>query len=372
MNHPDELLKMQITLSLLPGIGPVLARNLVSYCGSVEEIFRKKKSQLERIPGIGAERAEFILRHSLFSEAEREVAFIRKHKITPLFYLDADYPSRLKNCDDAPVILFYKGSQNLNVPHAIAVVGTRHITSYGKEMTDQIIEGLVKYETLIVSGMAYGVDIAAHKSAIKNQLPTVAVTAHGLDRIYPSLHKSTAEKMVHHGGILTEYLSGTNPDRENFPARNRIVAGMTDATLVIESATRGGALITAEFANSYNRDVFAVPGRVTDTYSQGCHQLIRQNKAILVESAQDIAQAMNWDLEEDDKKKKPQTQLILFQDLQPEERKLVEALKQKGQFAIDSLSLEVQMPVSKVSGMLLSLEFAGLVRSLPGKVYELV
>ncbi|HRH67753.1 MAG TPA: DNA-processing protein DprA, partial [Bacteroidia bacterium] len=192
MNHPDELLKMQIALSLIPGIGPVLARNLVSYCGSVPAIFSRKKTQLERIPGIGSERAELVTRHKFFPEAEREVTFIRKHKITPLFYLDAEYPYRLKNCDDAPVILFYKGTQNLNVPHAIAVVGTRHITGYGKEMTEKLVEGLIKYQALIVSGMAYGVDIAAHKSALKNQLPTVAVTAHGLDRIYPSVHKSTA------------------------------------------------------------------------------------------------------------------------------------------------------------------------------------
>lgn len=372
MNHPDDLLKMQIALSLLPGIGPVLARNLVSYCGSVPEIFRRKKSQLEKIPGIGTERAEIITGHKLFAEAEREVLFVRKHKITPLFYLDADYPFRLKNCEDAPVILFYKGNQNLNVPHAVAVVGTRHITSYGKEITEKIIEGLVKYETLIVSGMAYGVDIAAHKSALKFELPTVAVTAHGLDRIYPSIHKTTAEKMVKQGGILTEYLSGTNPDRENFPARNRIVAGMTDATIVIESANRGGALITAELANSYNRDVFAIPGRVTDTYSQGCHQLVRQNKATLIESAEDIAQALNWDLEVEAKKQKPIHQMSLLLDLNPEERKVIDVLRERGAYPIDHLSLEVQMPVSKVSGMLLNLEFAGIIRSLPGKVYELL
>lgn len=372
MNHPDELLKMQITLSLLPGIGPVLARNLVSYCGSVPEIFRKKKSHLEKIPGIGSERAELIFKQQVSGEAEKEVMFIRKHSIQPLFYLDAEYPFRLKNCEDAPVILFYKGTHSLNTPHCVAIVGTRHITSYGKEMTEKIIEGLVKYEALIVSGMAYGVDIAAHKAALKNDLPTVAVTAHGLDRIYPSVHKSTAEKMVQKGGILTEYLSGTVPDRENFPARNRIVAGMTDATIVIESAIRGGALITAELANSYNRDVFALPGRITDTYSQGCHLLIRQNKAILVESVQDIAQALNWDLEEERKKQSPQKQLNMFVELNEEEKKVVNVLIKRGQFPIDHLSLEVQMPVSRVSALLLNLEFAGVIRSLPGKVYELV
>lgn len=363
---------MKIALSLLPGIGPVLARNLVSYCGSVEAVFRKKKSHLEKVPGIGEERAAMIANHKVFERAEEEVKFIQKHRITPLFYLDPDYPTRLKNCDDAPVLLFFKGTTRLNAPRMLAIVGTRHITGYGKEMTDLLVEQLGKFNVVIVSGLAYGVDVAAHKAAVKHHLPTVAVTAHGLDRIYPGEHKPIAEKMVKSGGILTEYLSGTIPDRENFPARNRIVAGMTDATIVIESAKRGGALITAELANSYNRDVFAVPGKATDTYSQGCNALIRQNKAMLIESVDDIAQCMNWDLEDEDKKKKPERQLALFRDLPPEEKMLVELMTKSGPIEIDTLAIESNLPMSRLSALLLGLEFAGILRVLPGKVYELV
>ncbi|MEO8087024.1 MAG: DNA-processing protein DprA, partial [Bacteroidota bacterium] len=243
--NTDEQLKYQIALTLLPGVGPVLAKNLVSYCGSVENIFKKKKANLERVPGIGVERAAAITSHDVFEQAEKEVAFIRKHKINSLFYTEAEYPLRLKNCDDAPPLLFFKGTCDLNSQRMVAIVGTRNSTAYGKEITEQLVADLVKYEAVIVSGLAYGIDIIAHKACVKNNLPTIGVMAHGLDRIYPGEHKPTAEKMVKHGGVLTEFISKTNPDRENFPSRNRIVAGMVDAVVVIESAIKGGALITA-------------------------------------------------------------------------------------------------------------------------------
>lgn len=372
MIHSDDLLKYRIALSLLPGIGPVLARNLVSYCGGVHEIFRMKRAQLERIPGIGYEKANAISNKDVLERAEKELRFIKKNGVQCLFYLDPEFPARLKNCEDAPVLLFFKGSCDLNAQRVVSIVGTRQNSAYGRDLTENLVEELVKFQVMIVSGLAYGIDIIAHRAALIHEIPTVAVTAHGLDRIYPFAHSASAEKMLKNGGILTEYLSGTIPDRENFPSRNRIVAGMCDATIVIESAERGGALITAEIANAYNRDVFAYPGRVQDVFSQGCHQLVRDNKAMLVTSAHDIAKAMNWDLEEEEKKKKIKKQLNLFLELTEEERKLVEILKAEGAVPIDSLSILSSLPVSKVSSLLLHLEFAGVLRSMPGKVYDLI
>jgi len=370
LNSPLDQLKYQVALTLLPGVGSVLAKNLVSYCGSVEAVFKKKKYQLEKIPGIGSERAEAILNHAVFEKAEQEVQFIRKHKIKTFFYLDPDYPTRLKNCEDSPVLLFMKGEADLNKERMIALVGTRNSTPYGKQVTEIFVEGFSKYNATIVSGLAYGIDIIAHKEALKNNLSTIGVLAHGLDRIYPGIHKPVAEKMIHNGGVLTEFISKTNPDRENFPSRNRIVAGMTEATIVIESATKGGALITADIANSYNRDVFAVPGKVGEQYSEGCHELIRTNKAMLIESADQVAEMLNWN--DDTIKKKESKQLKFFHELKPEEKVLVGLLQQSGKLDIDNLSIQANMATSKVSSTLLSLEFAGLLRSLPGKVYELV
>lgn len=370
MNTPDECLKYQVALTLIPGIGSVLAKNLVSYCGSIENIFKRKKSQLEKIPGIGAERADAILNHKTFERAEEEVLFIRKHKIKSFFYLDQDYPARLKNCDDAPILLFLKGETDLNVQRIVAIVGTRNATAYGKQITESFLEGFSKYNATIVSGLAYGIDIIAHKEALKNNLPTIGVLAHGLDRIYPSAHKPVAEKMIRNGGVLTEFISKTNPDRENFPSRNRIVAGMTDATIVIESATKGGALITADIANSYNRDVFAVPGKIGEKFSEGCHELIRLNKAMLVETADQVAEMLNWN--DDVSTKKENKQLKFFHELKSEEKVLVGLLQQKGKLDIDNMTIHSNMPMSKVSSTLLNLEFAGVLRSLPGKVYELV
>ena len=367
----EEELKYRLALHLLPGIGPVLARALMSYCGSVENIFLKKKGQLEKIPGIGSERAKLIQKKDLFEKAEAEIIFMKKHGIKSLFYLDKDYPSRLKNCEDAPLMLFNKGNVTLNSDRTIAIVGTRFITSYGKEATEKLIEELAKYKPVIVSGLAYGVDIHAHKYAINNNIPTIGVVAHGLDRLYPTEHKAIAEKMLLNGAIISEYVSKTNPDRENFPARNRIVAGMCDAVIVIESAEKGGALITADLANDYNRDVFALPGRTSDHFSKGCHQLIRKNKAMLFESAEHIAEIMNWDNPKETNKQKAQKQLDLFITLNEDEKRLVKILQSDKIIGIDSLALKSNFPVSKVSAILLNLEFAGLLKSLPGKMYRL-
>ena len=368
----EEELLYRLALHFLPGIGPVSARAMLSYCGSIENIFRTKKSHLEKIPGIGRERARLVDKKIVFEKAEKEIRFIRKYNIKPFFYLDQEYPARLRNCEDAPLMLFYKGNADLNFPRMIAIVGTRFMTPYGKAATEKLIEELVKNRVIIVSGLAYGVDIQAHKSALRNNIPTIGVVAHGLDRIYPAENKATAEKMIKEGGIITEYATGTRADRENFPARNRIVAGMCDATIVIESAEKGGALITAELANDYNRDVFALPGRVTDYYSKGCHMLIRKNKAMLFESADQVAEMMNWDDNKQSAITKNKNQLELFSSLNEDEKKLVGVLREKGQTGIDTIAIQVALPVSKVSALLLGLEFSGVLRSLPGKVYELV
>jgi DNA processing protein len=250
MSSTDEILKYRIALTLLPGVGAVNAKTLVSYCGSVEAVFKQKKSLLEKIPNIGPLTSESILKQDVFDRAEKEIAFIHKNKITPLFYLDAEYPSRLKNCDDSPALLYFKGNADLNVQKVIAIVGTRNSTQYGKRVCENLIEGFAAFNITVISGLAYGIDITAHKLALKNNLPTVGVLAHGLDRIYPGIHSDTAEKMLDNGGLITEFMSETKPYRENFPSRNRIVAGMVDAVIVVESALKGGALITAEIANS--------------------------------------------------------------------------------------------------------------------------
>ncbi len=367
-----EELKNRLALHMLPGIGPVLARALISYCGSIDKIFSSRKGQLERIPGIGKERAAIISKGNLFKKAEEEIAYMNKNGIRPLFYLDEDYPRRLKNCVDAPLMLFFKGNASLNTNRIVSIVGTRFMTPYGKSETEKLIEQLAKYKVTIVSGLAYGIDVQAHRSALKHGLETIGVIAHGLDRMYPSENKPTADKMIQQGGLLTEYIHKTNPDRENFPARNRIVAGMCDAVIVMESAEKGGALITAELGNDYNREVFALPGRTSDHFSKGCHKLIRENKAMLFESAENIATMMSWEDETHPIKKKKPIQQELFATFGEDEMKVIEILKQSGNMGIDTLAAYVHFPVNKVSGILLNLEFAGVLRSLPGKRYELI
>jgi DNA processing protein len=292
----DEKLKFEIALTLIPGVGSVIAKNLVSYCGSPEAVFKSKESLLLKIPEVGKVVASQIINHSVFESAEKEVSAVRKKKIETVFYTEKNYPARLKNCIDAPVMLFYKGDIDFNPKKTIAIVGTRNATDYGKNFCETFISDLQKHNVQIVSGLAYGIDICAHKAALKNNLSTVAVLAHGLDRIYPSVHKSTTEKMLDNGGIVSEFITGTNPDRENFPKRNRIVAGMCDAVIVVEASLKGGALITADIASSYNRDVFALPGRIQDEYSQGCNSYIKINKAAMIESATDLEYQLGWDL----------------------------------------------------------------------------
>lgn len=358
----------KIAISLIPNIGDILAKRLVAYCGGVDAVFKEKRRALEKIPGVGSFYANAVLSQDVFGRAEEEIKFIEKNHVRPVFYLDKEYPSRLTHCEDGPVMLYFKGETNFNTQKVISIVGTRESTDYGERICNKLIEDLSEHNVLIISGLAYGIDICAHKAALKQGLPTVGVLAHGLDKIYPSLHKTTAEKMLENGGLLTDFTSRTRPDPQNFPRRNRVVAGMSDATIVIESKKDGGSLITADIANSYNRDVFAFPGRVGDPTSEGCNNLIKQNKAALIQSAKDIIYLLGWE-EKTSPKKNVQKQLFL--ELKPEEETLVNLLKGKVSLNIDDLCFSAKMPMSKVSTLLLSLEFSGIVRSLPGKMYTL-
>lgn|SRR6185437_8541879 len=360
----------QVALTFLKNIGPALSRSLLSYFGSAEEIFNAPRAKWLKVPGIGEKTVEYMDLGAALSRAEEELKFVEKSNVDIIFYTDSRYPKRLKNCNDAPILLYAKGTADLNSRHIISIVGTRNATDYGKHLCKQLIEELKPYNVLIVSGLALGIDVSAHKECLKLDMPTVGVLGHGLDRIYPSQNRSIAEKMLENGGLLSEYPSGTIPDRENFPQRNRIVAGIADATIVVEASLKGGALITAEIANSYNRDVFAFPGRIGDDYSEGCNFLIRNNKAALLTGAADLAYNLGWERTDN---AKPVEQLTLPIDLSPDERLIFDILQQqKTPVAIDDLTLKTNMPTSQLAMNLLNMEMQGYIRSLPGKTYALV
>ncbi len=369
----DETLKYKIGITLIRGIGNNLAKNLIAYIGSEEGIFREKQQNLAKIPGIGEILSKEIVSSDVLKRAEEEIEFIIKNEIQTSYFTDRNFPFRLKECADSPIMIYSKGNCDLNNGKFIGIVGTRNATEYGKENCKKLISDLAVLQpnSIIVSGLAYGIDITAHKAALEAGLPTIGVVGHGLDRIYPAAHRSTAVKMLEEGALLTEYLSQTNPDRQNFVQRNRIIAGLSDAIVVVESAARGGALITAEVANDYNRDVFAFPGRVGDEWSAGCNALIKANKASLIESANDIMQFMNWESQNTDAA--PAVQTSLFLDLSDEELEVVNILRQKTDgLQLNELAIKLEKPVSKISSMLLGMEFSGVVRSLPGNVYKIV
>jgi DNA processing protein len=354
---------------MLPGIGPVSAKRLVAHCGSAGEVFRQKKTQLLKIPHIGPAIASSVKSADVLKRAEKELKYAQKNNIRILFYTDQDYPKRLKQCYDSPAVLFFKGNCALEEKRMLGIVGTRKITPYGIELTEKLVEELSDKNVLIVSGLAYGVDVIAHKAALKNKLNTIGVLAHGLDRVYPPRHADVAQKMIKQGGLLSDFPTGTMPDKENFPMRNRIVAGLCDAVVVIESTESGGSMITAEFAMNYNRDVFAFPGRVNDKTSAGCLKLIRSNKAGLITCADDLLQAMGWSDEK--QKSKPSLQKELILPANPEEEKIVSALRDHGNVYIDEICSSSGFSMGKVSSLLLTLEFSGIVKSLPGKFYRL-
>lgn len=365
----DNDLLYQVALTLVPNIGNVHAKALVNIYGDAASIFRAKKKELENIEGIGTVRAGSIKAFDNFKSSEDELAFVEKYRITPLFITDKNYPQRLLNCYDSPVLLYYRGNADLNHHKIISIVGTRNNTDYGKTVCEKLIEDLAGENILVVSGLAFGIDTIAHKAALKNNLPTTGVLAHGLDRIYPSQNKSLAKQMTEFGGLLTEFISKTDPDKQNFPKRNRIVAGMCDAVVVIETGKKGGSLITAELGNNYNKDVFAIPGRVSDSKSEGCNYLIKNNKAALINNADDLLEMMNWKPLAKPAVKK---QRELFIELSDDEKTIFDILQQKEDAHIDELYFKSNLSSSAVAAALLMLEMQGIVASIPGKLYKIV
>ncbi len=363
--------ELYYTLALLQveGVGDILAKKLITQCGSAEEVFKAKKTTLAKIEGIGKSVLKNIQDKTVFHKTEHELRIIEKENINLWYYQDKNYPERLKQCSDAPVILFQSGNIDLSNRKIISIVGTRQVTTYGSEFTKKFIEDLAPLNPIIVSGFAYGVDILAHQIAMDCGLQTIGVLAHGLNQIYPKIHKKYIVKMEENGGFLTEFWSDSKPDRENFVKRNRIVAGMSEATIVIESAEKGGSLITAQIANDYNRDVFAVPGRTTDKYSQGCNNLIKTQRANLLTSAADLVYILNWQIK---KKEEKAIQKQLFIALTDEEQKIYDYLTKKTNETIDIIALDCELPVYKISSILLNMELKGIIRPLPGKIFELI
>lgn len=360
----------QVALTMVTGIGDITAKTLVSYCGSAKNIFKKNRNQLSKIPGIGLIVTDKILNFTNFSGAERELIKCEKHKIDILFFTEKRYPKKLKHAPDSPAILYYRGSTNLNNYKTVAIVGTRKSTEYGREFTEALVEKLVPHTPLIISGLAYGIDIIAHKAALKYGLDTIGVMASGLDIIYPDIHRKTAIEMLSQGGLLTEFKIGSKPEAHNFPSRNRIIAGMCDVIIVIEAAKKGGALITAEIANSYSRDVFALPGDIGKLRSVGCNNLIKSNKAHLLTSIHDIEYIMNWE----PKINKPniQDRYFDYSKLTPEEKIVIDTLKLSAEgMILDELSWKSQISLNKIASILLNLEFNGIVKTLPGNKYRL-
>lgn len=364
----NELLST-LALMRVEGVGDIVAKRLINHLGSAEAVFKAKKSQITSIEGIGEILYRNLKAESVFKLAEAELKFINQNSIQPLFYLDGNYPERLKHCIDGPVLLFTSGNINLEGRRTISIVGTRQMTSYGSDFCRKLIEDLAPLNPVIISGFAYGVDIHAHVIAMEQGLQTIGVVAHGLNQVYPKVHKKYVAKMEDNGGFMTEFWSSSNPDKENFVKRNRIVAGLSEATIIIESADKGGSLITANIANDYNRDVFAVPGRITDKYSMGCNTLIKSQRANVLTDAADLIYMLNWQLE--DGKKKP-VQKQLFVTLDDDEQKVYDYLQKNGKELMDIIALECSMPIFRISSLLLNMEIKGVIRPLPGKLFEAI
>ena len=372
----DDTIFHELALTLLPGIGPQLTRQLMSYGGAAKNVLMMPPGKLRRIPGVGAATVAVLTgkaREVAFRKAEADLKKAEEDEVEIIFYTNKRFPSRLKQIADAPAILYYQGTADLNAPKVVALVGTRQATDYGREQTERIIKGLLPHRPLVVSGLAYGIDIVAHRAALQEGLETVGVMATGLDIIYPSAHRKTAEKMREQGGLLTEFPFGTPPDRYNFPARNRIIAGLSDGTVVVEAAIKGGALITAELALSYDRDVLAVPGNLSSTASAGCNALIRDNKAALYAEPLDLEQLLNWDAALHQSGKFKPVPSYSVDDFTVEEFTLITVLAAAigREEQMDELAWKAQLAIHTVASLLLGLEFRGVVRALPGKKFIL-
>lgn len=364
----DELIAV-LRLQNIPNIGDVTAKKLISHCGSPIAVFNDKPQDLLRIDGIGTQTIRGLHDAEHLEAAEKELQYIQDHEIAYSYFQDKEYPRYLKHCIDSPLILFKKGDFDLENRKIISVVGTRNITSYGTAFCEKLIGDLAPLDPIIVSGFAYGVDICAQRSALKHGLQTIGCLAHGLNQIYPKVHSKYVNDIEKNGGFVTEFWSSSNPDRENFLKRNRIIAGMSEATIVVESAERGGSLVTADIANSYDREVFAAPGRAQDKYSSGCNNLIKQQKAHIITSAADLIYILNWELEQN---KASPIQQELFVELDETEKIIHTYLQQGGKQLMDTIALDCKLPIFKVSSTLLNMEMKGVVRPLPGKLFEAV
>jgi DNA processing protein len=377
MSSTDDSLYHELALTLLPGIGPQLTRQLMSYGGSAKSVLTMPAGRLRRIPGVGEATVKALLgpeRGTALKNAEASLRRAEKEGIALLFYTSKQYPSRLKLIPDAPALLYYQGTADLNAPKTVALVGTRQASDYGREQTERIVKGLLPHRPVVISGLAYGIDIAAHRAALQEGLDTVAVMATGLDVIYPAVHRKTAEKMREQGGLLTEFPFGTPPDRYNFPARNRIIAGLADGTVVVEAALKGGALITAELALSYDRDVLAVPGNLGSLASEGCNALIKTNKAALYAEPKDLEQLLNWDEALHQNGKFKPAPCYSADDFTTEEFGIITLLVAAPgrEMQMDELAWKAQLPIHAVASLLLALEFRNVVKALPGKKFVLV
>ena len=364
-----------LALQQIEGVGDIMAKKLINHCGSAELVFKTKTSQIAAIDGIGSVLLQKLKDKTVFNKAEQELQFIKSNEINFTYFQDENYPDRLKHCIDGPLLLFTSGHIDLKNKKIISIVGTRQITSYGMEFCRKLMEDLAPLDPVIVSGFAYGVDIFAHQLAMEHELQTIGVLAHGLNQIYPKTHQKYVAKVEQNGGFMTEFWSSSNPDKENFVKRNRIVAGISEATIVIESAERGGSLITANIANDYNRDVFAVPGRTTDKYSAGCNNLIKTQKANLLTCAADLVYILNWDIEgiaSKSRNDKKTVQKQLFVSLENDEQKVYDYLVKNGKELMDIIALRCNFPIYKISGMLLNMELKGVIRPLPGKLFEAI
>jgi DNA processing protein len=356
-----------IALTQIPQIGDVQIANLLKHFLEPEAVFKVNRKQLELIPGIGSIRASEIKNFKSFEKIENEIQYARDNNITILVKGQDGYPGRLEECLDAPHVLYYKGHANLNTSKTISVIGTRSPSSYGKEHTSSLVAALAEYVPLIVSGLAYGIDTIVHRESLKNEIPTVAVLGHGFKFIYPYENRQLAAEMISNGGLLTEFMHDVKPDKQNFPKRNRIVAGIADAVVVIESGEKGGSLITADIANSYNRDVLALPGRTTDLKSIGCNQLIKNNKANLITSGKDMIKFLNWVAKSTSTKKR---QLEFFVELSDHEKMIFEQINERGPISIDEITIRAGIKPSMAASIIFSLEMKNLVVALPGKCYK--
>ncbi|MGE4586232.1 MAG: DNA-processing protein DprA [Mangrovibacterium sp.] len=357
-----------IALSLTPGVGAVNARRLVDYFGSARAVFEAGEALRMKVPGIGMVTARKIGNREAFKRAETELAFLERHRIRALYLPDHGYPERLRQCEDAPLVLYCKGTHALQDVKMVAVVGTRHASERGRDFCDKLVAGMAgRGGYCVVSGLAYGIDVAAHKACLKYGVPTIGVLGHGLDRIYPSPHRQLAAKMLEAGALVTDFVSQTEIERQNFLRRNRIIGGLVDAVIIVESAEKGGALVTADLAQSYNRDVFAVPGRISDCYSRGCNALIKYQKAGLLENLDDLEYFMSWQPEVDSP---GAIQIPLFPKLSPAGQKIADLLRGR-KLSVDELAQEIHLPAGQLASLLLELEFSGVLSCLPGKIYRL-